>query len=63
MHLSMDLKEDLLECAELVEEKERTKFIISTNTKDKLDDESKEVRTAFIKGEKALVIRLNEEIR
>jgi len=63
MHLSMDLKEDLLECAEQVDGKERAKFIISTNSKDKLDEESKEVRTAFTKGEKALVIRLNEEIR
>jgi hypothetical protein len=37
-------------------EKTREKFIISTNTKDKLDEESVEIRQAFTKGEKALVI-------
>lgn len=63
MHLSLDLKDDLLEVSELLEDIPRSKFIISTNTKDKLDEESKEIRQAFTKGEKALVIRLNEEIK
>lgn len=63
MHLSLDLKEELMQVAELLGDKPRAKFIISTNTKDKLDEESVEVRQAFTKGEKALVIRLNEEIK
>jgi ATP-dependent RNA helicase DDX56/DBP9 len=62
VHLALDLKEDLISIAEQLAQKSK-KLVITTNIKDKLDEESTEIRQAFTKGAKALVIRLNDEIR